>query len=106
MAYNALFETAVRGKYRYPYKGQITTEDLWDLPLQELDRVFKALNTEAKQSKEESLLQTKDKQEETLERKIEIVRHIVSVRLAEIDAAKNAADRKAKHQRITANHRR
>ena len=100
MNYENLFEGAVRAKYRFPFKGQITTEDLWDLSLQDLDRVFKALNAEAKQSQEESLLKVSDKQAETLERKIEIVKHIVAVKQAEIIAIKEAADRKAQKQRI------
>ena len=100
MNYENLFEGAVRAKYRFPFKGQITTEDLWDLSLQDLDRVFKALNVEAKQSQEESLLKVRDKQAETLDRKIEIVKHIVAVKQAEIIAIKEAADRKAQKQRI------
>lgn len=100
MAYENLFEGAVRAKYRFPFKGQITAEDLWDLPLQDLDRVFKALNAEAKLSQEESLLNTPDKKTETLQRKIEIVKHIVAVRQAETQALKDAADRKAQKQRI------
>ncbi len=100
MNYENLFEGAVRAKYRFPFKGQITTEDLWDLSLQDLDRVFKALNAETKQSQEESLLKVRDKQAETLERKIEIVKHIVAVKQAEIIAIKEAADRKAQKQRI------
>ena len=89
MPYENLFEGAVRAKYRFPFKGQITAEDLWDLSLQDLDRVFKALNAEAKQSDEESL-----------HRKIEIVKHIVAVKQAEIQAIKAAADKKAQKQRI------
>ena len=100
MSYENLFEGAVRAKYRFPFKGQITAEDLWDLPLQDLDRVFKALNAEAKLSQEESLLNTPDKKTETLQRKIEIVKHIVAVRQAETQAVKDAADRKAQKQRI------
>lgn len=100
MSYENLFEGAVRAKYRFPFKGQISTEDLWDLSLQDLDRVFKALNAEAKQSQEESLLKVRDKQAETLERKIEIVKYIVTVKQAEIIAIKEAADRKAQKQRI------
>lgn len=100
MTYENLFEGAVRAKYRFPFKGSITTEDLWDLSLQDLDRVFKALNGEAKQTQEESLLKVKDEQSEILERKIEIVKHIVAVKQAEIAAVKEAADRKVQKQRI------
>lgn len=100
MSYENLFEGAVRAKYRFPFKGSITVEDLWDLSLQDLDRVFKALNAEAKQTQEESLLKIRDKNAEMLDRKIEIVKHIVAVKQAEIQALKEAADKKAQKQRI------
>lgn len=100
MPYENLFEGAVRAKYRFPFKGQVTTEDLWDLSLQDLDRVFKALNADAKKQQEESLLNIPDKETETLHRKIEIVKHIVAVKQAEIQAIKQAADKKAQKQRI------
>lgn len=100
MSYENLFENAVRSKYRFPFKGVITTEDLWDLSVQDLDRVFKALNAEAKQSQEESLLKIRDKNAEMLDRKIELVKHIVAVKQAEILALKEAADKKAQKQRI------
>ena len=31
-----LFEIATRKKYRFPYKGLISVEDLWDLSMREL----------------------------------------------------------------------
>ena len=100
MTYENLFEGAARAKYRFPFKGSITTEDLWDLSLQDLDRIFKTMNAEVKQTQEESLLKVKDEHSEILERKIEIVKHIVSVKQAEAEAMKDAANRKAQKQRI------
>ena len=38
-----IFEAATRYKYRFPFKGMISVEDLWDLKLQDLDSVFKLL---------------------------------------------------------------
>lgn len=86
-----MFEAAVRSKMRFPYKGQISVEDMWDLSLPSLDSVFKALNSQMKQIKEESLLSTKSKADETLELQIEIVKYIVSVKLAEKEARDGAA---------------
>lgn len=100
MTYENLFEGAARAKYRFPFKGSITTEDLWDLSLQDLDRIFKTMNAEVKQTQEESLLKVKDEHSEILERKIEIVKHIVSVKQVEEEAVKDAANRKAQKQRI------
>lgn len=95
-----MFEVAVRSKMRFPYKGQISVEDLWDLDVNALDGVFKTLNGKVKVSQEESLLQTRSKEGEELMLQIEIVKHIVSVKLAEAEARKNAEANRAKRQQI------
>lgn len=74
-----MFETAVRNKMRFPYKGQISVEDLWDLDVNALDGVFKTLNSKVKVSQEESLLRTRSKESEELMVQIEIVKYIVIV---------------------------
>ena len=48
MEANKMFEVAVRNKFRYPYKGVIATEDLWDLSVQQLDDIFKTLKSQEK----------------------------------------------------------
>lgn len=89
-----LFESATRSKMRFPFKGMISVEDLWDLSLTNLDSVFKTLNAEVKKSQEESLLNTKSKEDEEVSNKIEIVKYIVGVKLDEKkkreDTKKNA----------------
>ena len=69
-----MFEFALRNKVRFPYKGMISVEDLYDLSARELDSVFKTLNAQVKKSQEESLLATKTKEDETLSVQIEIVK--------------------------------
>lgn len=95
-----MFETAVRNKMRFPYKGQISVEDLWDLDVNALDGVFKTLNSKVKVSQEESLLRIRSKESEELMVQIEIVKYIVSVKLAEAEARKNAEANRAKKQQI------
>lgn len=95
-----MFEVATRSKMRFPYKGQISVEDMWDLSLPALDSVFKALNSQMKLVKEESLLSTKSKADEVLELQIEIVKYIVSVKLAEKEAKEKAAEKSAQRQKI------
>lgn len=95
-----MFETAVRDKMRFPYKGQISVEDLWDLDVNALDGIFKTLNSKVKVSQEESLLRTRSKESEELMVQIEIVKYIVSVKLAEAEARKNAEANRAKRQQI------
>lgn len=99
-----IFEVATRKKYRYPYKGMITTEDLWDLPLTALDSIYKTLNKQAKQSQEESLLNT-SATNETLENQIAIIKYIVATKQQEqVDRLKEKerAEQKQKIMEILA----
>ena len=101
-----LFELATRKKFRFPFKGMISVEDLWDLSVQNLDTVFKALNAESKQAKEESLLAVKSDEDTILDAKIEIVKHIVNTKQAEAVQRQNAAamrEHKRKLEALIAN---
>ncbi len=100
MAMNELFIMATRKKFRFPFKGMISIEDLWDLSVQNLDNVFKALNAEVKQVREESLLTTKSTEDTELDAKIEIVKYIVKVKLEEADKKKQAVARLEQKRRI------
>ena len=95
-----IFEYAIRNKVRFPFKGMISVEDLWDLSLTNLDSIYKTLNKQVKQSEEESLLNTKTDVDTELEVQIAIVKHIVSVKLAEQEAREKAAAKKAQRQKI------
>ena len=95
-----IFEYAVRNKVRFPFKGMISVEDLWDLSLTNLDSIYKTLNKEVKQSEEESLLATKTSVDTELEIQIAIVKHIVTVKLEEQEAREKAAAKKAQKQKI------
>jgi hypothetical protein len=95
-----IFEQAGRSKIRFAYKGSLTTEDLWDLSVQELDRIFKSLNAKLKVCKEESLLATKASENTELDVQVAIVRRIVEVKLAEAAARELEAEKKAKRQKI------
>ena len=97
-----IFEYAVRNKVRFPFKGMISAEDLWDLSLTNLDSIYKTLNKQVKQSEEESLLTTKTNVDTELEVQIAIVKHIVSVKLAEQEAREKDAAKKAQKQKIMA----
>ena len=91
---------ATRKKFRFMYRGMISVEDLWDLPVQALDEIYKKLNNEAKSLEEESLLNKKTDENESLMAQIEIVKYIVSVKLEEKKAAETAKERADMRQRI------
>ena len=95
-----IFELASRMKIRFAYRGMITVEDLWDLSVQELDRIFQKLNKALKESKEESLLSPQAKEDSELNVQVAIVRHIVEVKLAEAAIALAAVERKANKEKI------
>lgn len=95
-----MFEIAARNKFRFPFKGMISTEDLWDLSVENLDNVFKMLNSEMKKTKEESLLSTKSKDDEVLELKIEIVKHIVAVKQEEKEVREKKFLDRERNQKI------
>lgn len=95
-----IFEFATRNKVRFPFKGMISVEDLWDLSLTNLDSIYKILNKQVKQSEEESLLNTKANVDTELEVQIAIVKHIVSVKLEEKEIAEKAFAKKVQKQKI------
>ena len=100
MEVNKMFEVAVRNKYRFPFRGSISVEDLWDLSVQQLDGVFKTLKSQEKKAQEESLLDTPTPEDEALKTKIDIVRYIVEVKLAEARQAERAKETHDQKEKI------
>ena len=97
-----IFEYAAKHKLRFPYRGSITTEDLYDLSPADLDRIYKTLAREAKKNEEESLLADKKDEDVDLNVKIDIIKHIVTEKLAAIERAKKAAATKMQAEKIRA----
>lgn len=95
-----LFEVATRNKFRFPFKGNLSVEDLWELNVEDLDSIFKILNRDVKQAKEESLLGTKTKEDKILEMKINIIKHIVNVKQEEEKEKIKIKERKEQKQKI------
>lgn len=95
-----LFERAVREKTRFNFKGSISAEDLWDLPLESLDSIWCSLEAELEKLPKKSLLQTSTKQCDEIEFKQEIVKHIVETKKAEAEAKSQAREMSAKKQML------
>lgn len=100
MEVNKMFEVAVRNKFRFPFRGTISVEDLWDLSVQQLDSIFKTLNSQEKKAQEESLLDTRTPEDEILMTKIEIIKYIVNVKLVEAKQAERARELHDQKQKI------
>ena len=100
-----MFEYAVKNKLRFPYKGQISAEDLYDLTRTALDGVYKTLIAQRKtEENEESLMTsvTKTKEQEDLDVKIAIVKYVFGVKTQEALARQEEKDRKDKKQKLMA----
>lgn len=102
MSEQNVFEVATRAKMRFPFRGQVSVEDLWDLRLQDLDSIFKALNSELKQAQEESLLDTRTEHDREIDVQIEIIKYIVKVKQEEDAARQDAKKRREQKQKIMA----
>lgn len=96
-----IYETAARKKFRFPYKGTVNVEDLWDLSPEALDSIFKNLNAQVKTIRqEESLLSSGAEEDVELNMKIALIRHIVSTKVAEKEIKLHEKERAEKRQRI------
>lgn len=100
MSKEELFINATRNKVRFPYRGQASVEDLWDLPVTELDKIYKSLEKQEKTANEESLLEVKTDEDEELTMQIEIVKYIVGVKLEEKKQAENAKAKKEQKEKL------
>lgn len=95
-----MFEQATRQKLRFQYKGPCSVEDLWDLPLEALDQIYRDLRSELKEQQEDSLLHEKTRQSDTLSLKANIIKHVVETRLDEQKQKEEEKQRAEKKQKI------
>lgn len=91
-----LFLEASRRKLRFETnKGQLSTEDLWDLSLTNLDTLAKAVNKKLKEDSEESFITVRSKTNTELNLKLEILVFIIRTKQEEQEAAKNRLAKQA-----------
>lgn len=102
-----IFEYAVRSKLRFQStKGELTVEQLWDVPLRSrddfnLNAVAKAANKALKDISEESFVEHTVTPEHTRrEVVLLIVKHVIDTKLVEEEAAKKRADNKIELEKL------
>lgn len=109
MSIENLFQLASRQKFRFQsIKGELTTEQLWELPLTarggfNLDEVAKQVAAELKAAGEESFVQKNSNPAKSkLEAKLEIVKHIITTKLEETERAVKTEQRSEERQKLLA----
>ena len=100
-----IFEQATRRKLRFDTRiGQLSAEDLWDLPLlsdrnkPNLDEIAIELNRALKGT-EESFV-SNEKKDAVLQLKFDIVKHIIDTRVQEKEAKTAEVQRNTQIQKI------
>lgn len=101
-----MFERATRLKLRFDtHVGQLSVEDLWDLPLTStnnranLDEIAVNLHKQLESSSVASFVVAKSMANDKLQLGFDIVKHVIDMKIAERDAAearKQNAERKQK----------
>lgn len=106
-----IFEQASRIKLRFETpKGLLSVEQLWDLPLKQgnttLYSIAKELQTklekETKPTETLSFFKTTEAKDTVTELQFEIVKHIVTTKVAEAEESATAAERQTKKAQIAA----
>lgn len=102
-----IFEQASIQKLRFQsVKGELTVEQLWDLPLQsrnqfDLDTIAKSVNRDLKATEEESFVSTRANPAKTrLTLMLEILKHIISVKMEAAEEARTKANQAEEKQKL------
>ena len=94
-----LFKLAAKEKYRFPFRGNISVEDLFDLTTSQLDVVYKELNSQVKETTD-SLLKEVSTEDKELKNKIKIVETIFEDKVKEKQLKELALAEKQRKERI------
>lgn len=97
-----IFERAAREKIRFDYLGIIQTEDLWDLKIEQLDDLYRQINSNLKDQSGEGLIKDESVSEyaSLLQLQVDLVRHVFEAKLELMKTARNEKLRQEKKKRI------
>lgn len=103
-----MFEKATRLKIRFVSpQGNLTVEDLWDLPLTStrqnvanLNNIAKLVSRALKAESEEDFVNPKTAANESLQLALDIVKHVIEVKQAENEAFRLLTERKEKKAKL------
>ena len=95
------FKQATKEKLRFQTsKGLLSTEQLWDLSLTELDGLAVQLQTDYEQSGKKSFLVKRSVKDKTTKLKFDVVLDVLQTKSDEVEEAKQKAEDKAHNEKI------
>ncbi len=96
-----LFFNAVKNKYRYPSKrGNLTTEQLFDLSFESLDEIYSELTALLDQMPKKSLLAQRSNEDEELREKVDVVEAVFAYKTELRNKAKNMEAKRQQKQKL------
>lgn len=96
-----IFERASKKKLRFKStKGMLSTEVLWELSLQDLDKIAIETNKKIKENDVESFINTPKKELSDDKLRLDILKHVIEYRLALKERSKERANTEAKIAQI------
>lgn len=88
-------------RYNSP-KGNITTEQLWDLKLAELDQVAVSLDEQLEKSEKKSFIKKRTETDEVIDLQLKVVVDVIETKQADVLAKKTELDKKVHNEKIMA----
>lgn len=96
-----MYKKASKLKLRFSTsKGNLSTEDLWDLSLEQLDAIAVKLDEQIEKSPRKSFIKTVSKGNEILELKFAIIKDVIDTKMAEQAARENQQAKSAQRQKL------
>ena len=96
-----MYKTASKLKLRFSTTvGNLSVEQLWDLPLEPLDTLAVSFQEAYEKSDKKSFLVTKSKKDKELKLRFDIVLDILETKVKERDARLEEADNKMHNQKV------
>lgn len=99
----ANYKLAAQGKFRYnTTRGELTTEQLFGLSINDLDELAVSLDTAHKESGKKSFVNKTSPKDKTTKEKFEIVLDILNTKVEEQEMLTQAAEDKKYNEKILA----
>ena len=96
-----IFEEATKQAIRFHTpRGSLTVEDMWVADLEMVDMIAVSFQEDLERTSTKSFLKDVNEENKHMRLKLDILKHIIESRLAEIEEAKQVARRKQRNQLI------